>query len=147
MANIFVVQKRVEFHETDLAGIVHFANYYRYMEQAEHEFFRRHGLKITGKLADGTPFGWPRVQASCRFESPAYYDDVLDIHVRIVRRSERVLQTAYEFWRGEQRLAMGDMTTVFCIVPLGEKMRSAAMPAMFTVVFDQWLEGRASTAE
>ena len=36
----FSYEHRVEFFETDLAGIVHFANYYRFMEQAEHAFFR-----------------------------------------------------------------------------------------------------------
>jgi acyl-CoA thioester hydrolase len=45
----FITTHRVEFFETDLAGIVHFANYYRFMEQAEHAFFRALGLKIHDK--------------------------------------------------------------------------------------------------
>uniref|UniRef100_A0A7C4QNZ0 Acyl-CoA thioesterase n=1 Tax=Schlesneria paludicola TaxID=360056 RepID=A0A7C4QNZ0_9PLAN len=125
----FVITRRVEFYDTDLAGIVHFANYYRFMEQAEHELFRTYGLKITGHLPDGTKFGWPRVAAACKYSSPAFYDDLLEIHVRIVRRTERALHTAYEFRRGEQRLAEGEMTTVFCVFPNGERMQSAAMPA------------------
>lgn len=124
----FVVARRVEFYDTDLAGIVHFANYYRFMEQAEHELFRTYGLKITGRLPDGTKFGWPRVAATCRYSSPAFYDDVVEIHVRILRRTERTLQTAYDFRRGEQQLAQGEMTTVFCVFPEGGRMQSAEMP-------------------
>ena len=40
MATPFRVTRRVEFHETDMAGIVHFSNFFRYMEFAEVEFLR-----------------------------------------------------------------------------------------------------------
>ena len=46
MAHEYRYRRRVEFSETDLAGIVHFSNYFRYMEAAEHEFFRSLGLSI-----------------------------------------------------------------------------------------------------
>ena len=36
----FKVVRRVEFSETDMAGIVHYSNFFRYMEAAEHGFFR-----------------------------------------------------------------------------------------------------------
>ena len=81
MSYHFVAKQRVEFFETDLAGIVHFANFYRYMEQAEHTLFRSLGLIIHGKMADGTVFGWPRVSATCSFKSPAYYGDELEIGI------------------------------------------------------------------
>ena len=84
MSHQYVAKHRVEFFETDLAGIVHFANYYRFMEQAEHEFFRSLGLTIHGKLPDGTVFGWPRVSARCSFKSPAYYGDVLDVRMTVL---------------------------------------------------------------
>lgn len=41
----FQTSRRVEFCDTDMAGIVHFANFFRYMEAAEHELFRNLGLK------------------------------------------------------------------------------------------------------
>ena len=85
MTTTFITRRRVEFCETDLAGIVHFANFYRYMEQAEHEWFRSLGLKIHGTLPDGTVFGWPRVAASCSFRSPARYDDEIEVRVTVLR--------------------------------------------------------------
>jgi acyl-CoA thioester hydrolase len=124
----FSTRHRVEFYETDLAGIVHFANYYRFMEQAEHEFFRSLGLKIHDTLPDGTVFGWPRVSASCSFNSPAYYEDEVEIRVKVVRRTARSLTTAYEFRRGETLLATGEMKTAYCIVPQDGGLKSVEMP-------------------
>jgi acyl-CoA thioester hydrolase len=124
----FITTHRVEFFETDLAGIVHFANYYRFMEQAEHTFFRSLGLKIHDKLPDGTVFGWPRVTASCSFNAPARYEEEIEIRVTVVRRTKRSLTTAYEFWRGATRLATGEMKTAYCLVPAGGGLQSVDMP-------------------
>ena len=60
----FISTRRVEFADTDMAGIIHFANYYRYMEEAEHSFFRSLGLSIMQPQPDGSVIGWPRVSAS-----------------------------------------------------------------------------------
>lgn len=122
-----VITRRVEFFDTDMAGIVHFANYYRFMEEAEHELFRACGLKIVGYTPDGKRYGWPRVASKCTYASPAHYDDEIAIHVRIAQRTAKALTTAYEFYRGDQLLAEGEMTTVYCVFPPGEKMQSAPM--------------------
>ena len=128
MTQPFVATHRVEFFETDLAGIVHFANYYRFMEQAEHSYFRSLGLKIHDTLPDGAVFGWPRVTANCSFNAPARYEDVIEIQVKVIRRTRRSLTTAYEFRRGEQLLATGEMKTAYCIVPAGGGLQSTDMP-------------------
>jgi YbgC/YbaW family acyl-CoA thioester hydrolase len=70
MAAHFVTKRRVEFSDTDMAGIIHFASYYRYMEEAEHQFFRSLGLTVMQKVDDHTVLGWPRVSANCTFEAP-----------------------------------------------------------------------------
>jgi YbgC/YbaW family acyl-CoA thioester hydrolase len=131
MSPTFIATHRVEFFETDLAGIVHFANFYRFMEQAEHSFFRSLGLKIHDKLPDGTVFGWPRVAASCSFNAPARYEDEIEIHVTVIRRTKRSLTTTYQFRRGPTLLATGEMKTAFCIVPAGGGLQSVDMPAEY----------------
>ncbi len=132
----FLTTRRVEFCDTDLAGIVHFANFYRYMEQAEHAFFRTIGLKIHGRLADGTEYGWPRVAASCSFHAPAYYEQIVEIHITILRRSPRSLTARYEFFHGGTSLAHGEMKTAFCIFPPGEALRSANLPDEIATILD-----------
>ncbi len=131
MTTLFTTRRRVEFCETDLAGIVHFANFYRYMEQAEHEWFRSLGLKIHGTLPDGTVFGWPRVAASCSFRSPARYDEEIEVRVTVLRLTPRSLTTSYEFLLGETVLATGEMKTAYCLIPIGGHLRSTDIPAEY----------------
>src|SRR5260370_23173289 len=97
-----------------MAGIVHFANFYRFMEEAEHEMFRSLGFKIVENQPDGSVVGWPRVQASCRFEAPAYYDDLIDIDITIARVGVKSLTMSFLFRRGTTRLASGELMTVYC---------------------------------
>ncbi len=132
----FHTTRRVEFCDTDMAGIVHFANFFRYMEAAEHELFRSLGLKIAGELPDGMHYGWPRVSSTCSYRSPARYEDVLEIRVSVLRRSSRSLTTTYEFSREGQPLASGEMKTVFCVFPTGGAMQSAALPPEFAEKLD-----------
>ena len=48
----FVYKRRVQFAETDLAGIVHFSTIFRYMEEAEHALWRAAGLTIAERGSD-----------------------------------------------------------------------------------------------
>jgi YbgC/YbaW family acyl-CoA thioester hydrolase len=124
----FTWKHRVQFAETDTAGIVHFSNYYRFMEETEREFFRTLGLSIMAPQPDGTVIGWPRVRASCSFESPAHYDDLLEIDVDITRRGVKSLSMSFHFRRGETTVARGDLKTVCCrSVTLG-KLESIEIP-------------------
>lgn len=127
----FITTRRVEFCETDLAGIVHFANFYKFMEQAEHDYFRSLGLSIMEKQADGTIIGWPRVSATCTFEAPAYYEDVLEARLCVSRKGVKSLTIEYEFWRGKTRIARGRMKTVCCHFVHGEPMRSIPIPPRY----------------
>jgi acyl-CoA thioesterase FadM len=81
--------------------------------------------------ADGTAVGWPRVRAACTFESPAFYDDLIDIDVNVVRVGARSLTLAFRFRRGDQRLAQGEVKTVFCNCASGGKFESADIPAEY----------------
>jgi len=132
----FIVQRLIEFYDTDTAGIVHFANYYRFMEEAEHALFRSLGLQIKGRLPDGTRFGWPRVASRCSYSAPARYDEIIEIHLRIGRRSTRSLTTSYEFRRGDTKLAEGEMTIAYCTFPNGEKMQATAIPDDVAALLD-----------
>ncbi|GAB4140770.1 MAG: thioesterase family protein [Planctomycetaceae bacterium] len=128
MSAQFTTTRFVEFSETDMAGIVHFANFYRYMEEAEHRFFRSLGLSIMDHQPDGSIIGWPRVAASCSFEAPAFYEDEIEIRLNVVNMGRRSLTIEAEFWRGETRLAHGEMKTVCCLIRHGEKISSMDIP-------------------
>ena len=130
----FITTRRVEFADTDMAGIIHFANYYRYMEEAEHSFFRSLGLSIMQSQSDGSVIGWPRVSASCSFEAPAYFEDALEVRLNVVRKGVKSLNYEIEFWRGETRLAHGKLKTVCCVCRFGQPLESIPIPPEYSAV-------------
>ena len=93
----FEHSRRVEFHETDLAGIVHFSNFYRYMEAAEHAFMRSLGHPVHGR-SEKAAIGWPRVSASCEFRKPARNNDVLLIRVGIEEVRRKSVRYSFRFY-------------------------------------------------
>lgn len=128
MASSFEISRRVEFHETDMAGIVHFSNFYRWMEQVEHAFFRSLDLTIVNHQPDGQTFGWPRVSCSCRFEAPARYNDVLTVKLFVQRIGVKSLTYEVQIFNGDLRLATGVMKTVCCVVAEGKPLQSVEIP-------------------
>lgn len=111
----FITTRRVEFADTDMAGIIHFANYYRYMEEAEHAFFRSLGLGIMQSQSDGSVIGWPRVSASCSFEAPAYFEDALEVRLNVVRKGVKSLNYEIEFWRRDAAGSWKTEDRVLCL--------------------------------
>ncbi len=138
MASSYKTTRRVEFCETDMAGIVHFSNFYKWMEQAEHEFFRAQGLSIVRHLPDGSTIGWPRVSAQCRFESPARYEDVLSVTFTIQRIGVKSLTFDVTFQNGDRIVARGTMKTVCCVVRPGQPLESLEIPDEYRSRFDEY---------
>src|SRR4051812_41157808 len=92
----FVTTRRVEFGDTDMAGIVHFANFFRYMEAAETAFLRSLGFSVNWK-ADGMKWGFPRVSAACDYRKPARFEDLLTITVTVERVGQRSVTYRHDF--------------------------------------------------
>jgi len=125
-----VTTRRVEFVDTDMAGIVHFTNFFRYMEQAEAEFFRSqgHSLALT---KNGSGVGWPRVAASASFKAPAFHNDVLQIRIYVRRRGFKSLTLQFEFRRSETLVATGQIKTAYCRFRPDLPIESLEIPAEF----------------
>ena len=62
----FTTTRRVEFGDTDMAGIMHFASFFVYMESAEHELYRSLGMSIHSIVED-EHISFPRVSARCDY--------------------------------------------------------------------------------
>lgn len=127
----YVTKRRIEFGDTDMAGIVHFSNFFRFMESAECEFLRSRGLSV--KLEwEGQTIGFPRVAASCDYLQPARFEDVLDVSVTIDRIGTKSVTYAFEFTRAGQRIAVGKVTSVCCLVgKANEGITGIAIPATY----------------
>jgi len=118
--------RRVEFYETDLAGLVHFANFFRYMESAEHEFLRSIGHVIHEK-SEGREVGWPRVNASCDYRKPARFGDEIAIEVTVEEVRTRSVRYGFVFSIRGEEIATGSITAAH--VELGEEgIRAVPIP-------------------
>ncbi|QDT65056.1 1,4-dihydroxy-2-naphthoyl-CoA hydrolase [Calycomorphotria hydatis] len=120
-----------------MAGIVHFASFYEFMEDAEHEFFRSVDLSIMEKQDDGTIIGWPRVSSKCNFKAPAYFEDVLQVKVTVERIGVKSLTLNYDFHRDGEWIASGVMKTVCCRFQPGQPMESIAIPENYLAVIQE----------
>lgn len=127
MHSEFHTTRRVAFSDTDMAGIVHFSRFFVFMEAAEHAFLRSLGTSVSTEWG-GNKIGWPRLEATCTYLSPAVFEDVLDIHLKVIRKGTKSLTYRFDFFREETAIARGELSTVCCICNPGEKIRSIPIP-------------------
>jgi YbgC/YbaW family acyl-CoA thioester hydrolase len=119
---------RVEFAETDMAGIVHFSNFFRMMEAAEHAFFRSLGFTIHGPENDAT-IGWPRVNAACDYRAPLRFEEEVEIHLIVAEVRSRSIRYQFIFRKAGDgvEVARGSLATVCAMV---EKATGKLVPVL-----------------
>ena len=129
MAYEYRIVRQVEFSETDMAGIMHFSNYFRYMEAVEHAFFRSLGFSIC--TTDPEPVGWPRVHAECDFRYPLRFEDTVEVRLLVKEKRERSIVYLFIFRKlneqPEREVARGVMA-VACTKRDASTGRLVAVP-------------------
>ena len=137
----FKLVRQVEFSDTDMAGIVHFSAFFRYMETAEHAFFRSMGLSIVTKGFDPA-IGWPLVHASCDYKSPLRFEERFEIHLIVKERLEKRIRYGFAFRTLDEdpvrEIARGELV-VACVSKTGEngRMRSVPIPDAIAAMIEQ----------
>jgi YbgC/YbaW family acyl-CoA thioester hydrolase len=122
--------RQVEFSETDMAGIVNFLNFFRFMEAAETAFFRSLGVSIH---PSGSDLGWPRVHAECDFKYPLRFEDTVEVRLLVREKRKKSLVYTFIFRKLNQypplELARGTLAVV-CVKrdKKSGKMRSVSIP-------------------
>lgn len=142
MDNVFTTQRRVEFCETDAAGIAHFSSFLCYMEQAEHEFLRSLGTSVIQPLAEGGHLSWPRVKVECNYAEPARFEDTLKIQLQIGRLGTKSVTYQFTFRSTADNLvARGEVVAVCCRVRNhGESIESIEIPQELRTSMTQYLK-------
>jgi acyl-CoA thioester hydrolase len=128
MPQPFTTQRLVEFSDTDMAGIMHFAAFFRYMESVEHEFVRHLGFSVHSEI-DGQVISFPRVAAKCDFRSPARCEDLLDAELVVRRIGNTSITYRTVFSREGQPVAEGEVTCVCCRIVPGAPPQPVPVPA------------------
>lgn len=76
----FTYKRRIAFHETDAAGVVYFANFFRLAEEAE-----THALASLGSIVTRDGYLYPRVHAEADYLAPLHFFDEVAVHCCITR--------------------------------------------------------------
>ena len=121
--------------------MVHFSNFFRYMEEAEHALWRAAGLTIhpepepelepaSPKLA-ATPasVGWPRVAASADFKTPLRFEEEFEVRVTIAAVSARTITYAHDIVRGDDPIGTGTVTVACVRRDVNGVRKAVAVPA------------------
>jgi 4-hydroxybenzoyl-CoA thioesterase/acyl-CoA thioester hydrolase len=137
----FAHQVRVEFRDTDAAGIAHFSVFLVWMEQAEHAALRSLGLSVMPRsAAAGAPdplITWPRVSAHCDYLHPVFFEDVVQIEVTISKLGEKSVTYQFDFRAHDRVVARGQIVTVCCEVTAPGTIRSIPIPAPIASVLQR----------
>lgn len=111
-----MIVRQIEFVETDMAGIMHFSNFYRLMEVAETSFFRSLGLPLFEEV-EGRMIGWPRVRSRCDYHAPLRFNDFVEVHLFVKEIRTQALTFFFRFRKRRpdgtrEAVARGELTTV-----------------------------------
>ncbi len=115
MAFEFKIIRRVEFSDTDMAGIMHYSNFFRFMETAEHAFFRSLGFSVMMSHLQ-PPLGWPRVHAECDYKKPLRFEEEIEVRLLVKEKRSKSLSFQFRFRKvGDAEDAARGLVTVVCV--------------------------------
>ena len=127
MPTEFRTKRKIEFSDTDMAGIVHFTRFFVFMETVEHEFLRSLGTSVSTTI-NGNQIGWPRLAVACEYLSPLRFEDEVDIRLSIKKIGTKSITYQFHFTLDGRDIARGEVTTVCCITNHGEKLQPISIP-------------------
>ncbi|SFR57745.1 tol-pal system-associated acyl-CoA thioesterase [Litoreibacter janthinus] len=124
MSSPHIFSCRIYYEDTDLAGIVYYANYLKFIERARSEWVREIGVdQVALKAEQGIVFAVRRVEAD--YLSPAKFDDVIAVETRVQDISAARITLTQDVSRGGVAL----FRAVVTLVCLGADGRPTRLPA------------------
>lgn len=125
--------ERVQFADTDMAGIVHFSNFFRYMERVEHDFFRAVGTSIWDSrptIPTDERVGWPRVHASCDYRAPLRFEDEFTMELLVEEVRSKTIRYRIRFWKTDGTLCAEGKLVAACVRkdPATGRMKAVSIP-------------------
>ncbi len=135
----FHTRRRVEFRQTDAAGIAHFTAFLAYAEEAEHELLRSLGLSVLMRDEHG-PISWPRVSLRADFQNAVRFEDELEIAVTVTRLGAKSVTYRFQFTHGDRQIATAETTAVCCRMSPTAPPEAIAIPDAIAAKFRAHLE-------
>ena len=141
MAHRFTHHRIVAFSDTDLAGIVHFAQFFPYMEDCEHAFYRSLDCSAH-RMNDGEGgwVGWPRIHVSCDYREPLRFEDELEVELIVAEVANKTIEYWFQFRqsKGESVVTAAEGKMVVACVRFSEgTMKAVKIPQVIREKIEQ----------
>lgn len=114
---------KIYYHHTDAGGVVYYANYLKFLEEARTEFFAEKGLSVRDLAKEGVLFVVSHQEIDYKF--PGFYGDTLRVNTKLVSNSGVKFYFEYEIKNQDGRLLCLAKTTMVCV---DSTLRPKAMP-------------------
>lgn len=101
----YIHRRRVEFADTDAAGVAHFSRLLAMVEEAEHEFFRGRGIPILTKDS-----AWPVVRIEVDFAGACRFGDEIEIQLLDFKPGKSSLAYRFESFIEARKVFSGKIT-------------------------------------
>jgi len=122
-------RRRVEFRDTDAAGIAHFSAFFFWMESVEHELLRAAGVAVVERQPDGSDVSWPRVSTGCDYESAVHFGDEIEVTAAVAAIGRTSVTYAFVFAHAGRPVARGRVVAVRCAMRPATPPEPVAIPA------------------
>ncbi len=114
---------RIYYHDTDAGGVVYYANYLKYMEEARTEFFAKEGFSIKELAEKGILFVVAHQEIDYKY--PAFYADELEVGTKLINHSAVKLEFSHEVKNQNNQLICKGKAVLVCV---GTDIRPRAIP-------------------
>jgi acyl-CoA thioester hydrolase len=118
-----MIKTKIYYHHTDCGGVVYYANYLNFLEEARTEFFAEKGFSIKELSAGGTMFVVARQEID--YKAPAVYGDILETRTKIGEMSAVKIVFENEIYNQKDQLITKAKTILVCV---DSKFKPKAIP-------------------
>lgn len=140
---MYIASINVRFYETDMMGIAHHSNHFRWFEMARIEFLRHIGVTLGAMMKEDIVF--PIMNVSCEYKEPARFDDIINIETYLVKMTRAQMVFRYRMRRASDGvlLATGETKNAFMsqstgkIVRLDDRFYKPLVAAVEVMDYDQ----------
>jgi acyl-CoA thioester hydrolase len=112
-ATPFKTVLRVTWADTDAAQVVHYSNYFRFLERAEEDFYRHLGFSFIdiGKMG----LWLPRVEVFCQYRKPSRFNDLIEVELTIEELREKSVKYGFRMLNKETGVLLAEGYVVIVI--------------------------------
>ena len=138
---MILTHERVRFVDTDMMGVVHHSNFFKWFESARVAYLKEAGVELWDLMRDG--YSFPISDVRCAYKVPARYDDSLEIAVRMIELSRAKMVFCYQVRRENDNELLAEGYT--CNIFTNESGKVTRLPSKFYDPLQKFFEAELST--